>query len=320
MNVRSIGKRRPGFTLVELLVVIAIIGILVALLLPAIQAAREAARRTQCTNNLKQLGLALHNYHDTFERLPSAAYCKGNAIGHCHTWIETLFPFIEQQTVFDQINFSVDNHQGVNPSVLNGLLIDGLLCPSDPDAGLFPNSRESGYTPGSGESMGANYVPCAGPLHMNECTVAALSPNINCKSTGGARGDVDAPGMFNGGRDSYQFRDCLDGTSNTFLVGETLPAYNTFNMYFASHMHIGTCNVPPNAFKIAAYSTGCPKHDVRPSSPRCYARMGGYNSQHPGGVLMALTDASTVFIADTIDYRTWCFLGDKADKEAVGDY
>ena len=307
---------RRGFTLVELLVVIAIIGILVALLLPAVQAAREAARRSQCNNNQKQIVLALHNYHDTYKKFPAASYCGvtgTSTIGHCHTWIESLFPFIEQQQLFDQIDFNVANHQGVNPSVLNNKIIDGLMCPSDPDRGLYPNSREAGYTPGAGDSLGANYIPCAGPLHMNICPITALSPNINCKGNGGARLDEDAPGMFTGGRRSYDFTKCQDGTSNTFLIGETLPIYNSFDMYFASHMHIGTNNPPPNYHQIY---TACPKsRNARVDT--CYAHMGGFKSVHPGGVLMGMTDGSVQFISETIDYSTWCYLGDKEDKVPV---
>jgi len=311
-----------GFTLVELLVVIAIIGVLVALLLPAVQQAREAARRMQCTNHLKQLALALHNYHDTYQKFPAAAYCGGPVrvsgttdIARCHTWIESLFPFIEQGPVFDQIDFSVGNNLGVNPAILNTIDIASLYCPSDPDAGMFVNTRENAYTPGpdfGGKSMGANYRVSAGPLHMNTCTIPAMTPNINCKSTGGARLAVDAPGMFNGGNKSYKFASAEDGTSNTFLLGEHLPAYNTFGMYFASHMHISTTNPPPNYFKVR---DDCPKSDTRIGT--CYAHMGGFHSRHPGGLNMAMTDGSITFIPETIDYMVWNFLGDKADGQPV---
>ena len=314
--------RRSGFTLVELLVVIAIIGILIALLLPAVQAAREAARRTQCTNNLKQIALAIHTYHDVYKVFPAAAYCGTTGtsqIGHCHSWLESLLPQLEQAPLFGQINFKVANNMDVNPAVLNEIVINGLMCPSDPDRGLLPNARERGYLPippDGSKSLGANYVPCAGPLHMNLCPIPAMDPNINCKGTGGARWDEDAPGMFTGGRKSYSLSMCNDGTSNTFLIGETLPIYSTFHMYFISHMHIGTSNTPPNYQKIY---TACPKApDSRIDA--CYAYMGGYMSGHPGGVVMALSDGSVRFASDTIDYRTWVFLGDKDDGQQPGAY
>jgi prepilin-type N-terminal cleavage/methylation domain-containing protein len=319
-------RKSKGFTLIELLVVIAIIAILIALLLPAVQQAREAARRTQCKNNLKQLGLSLHNYHDTYNLLPGASYCGvtgTTTIARCHTWVEMLLPYFEQAALFSQIDFKVANHQGVNPSVLNGWINAGLMCPSDPDSGLYPNSREASYTPGTGNSLGANYVPSAGPLHMNVCPVPALVPNTNCLSTGGAREAVSAPGMFNGGYRSYAFRDCTDGTSNTFLIGETLPLYSTFHMYFASHMHIGTQNPPPNFQKTytPCNTTTFTKDQLRATRQgTCYAYMGGFMSQHTGGVQMCLTDGSVRFISENIDYNTWTFLGNREDGKALADF
>ena len=183
------GLRTRGFTLVELLVVIAIIGILVALLLPAIQAAREAARRTQCSNNIKQIALALHNYHDTYLILPAGNYDGtggGDTRQHRHTWMCSLLPHIEQQAVFDQLNFNLQTDAAPNFQVLNGLEIKSLICPSDPYGGLLQNDRHDngGWNgPGNnGKTMGQNYAPCGGPLNMNACPVPAMTPNINCKS------------------------------------------------------------------------------------------------------------------------------------------
>lgn len=321
---RTSSKR--GFTLVELLVVIAIVGVLVALLLPAVQAAREAARRASCMNNVKQIALGLHNYHDAFKTLPSAAYCTDASTyaqtHQCHTWVETLFPFIEQQNVHDQIDFTILTSAGGNPAVLNDLVIDGLLCPSDPDAGLLPNKRDSSFLPNfSGSSMGANYVPSAGPITMNLCPVADLSsdptnPLNNCQSSNGGSFDNETPGMFTGGRKSYGLAACTDGTSNTFMIGETLPIYSSLHMYFASHMHIGSTNSVPNYHKIY---TGCPKSaDVRVDT--CFAWMGGFKSQHAGGVQMGFADGSVHFIAETIDYRTWVHLGDRKDGAVIGEF
>lgn len=311
--------RRRGFTLIELLVAIAIIAVIVSLLLPAVQFSREAARSVACRNHLKQLALALHLYHDAAGQLPSAAYCGvpgSSTIQHCHVWIESLLPYIEQQAKHAQINFNIANHVGVNPSVLNGWAPELLQCPSDPDRGLYPNSRESNYTPGNGESLGANYLACAGPLHMNLCPIPPLTPNINCKGNGGARLNEHAPGMFAGGWRGYRFRDCTDGLSSTFLLGETLPVYNTFHMYFASHLHIGSSNPPPN---YHLKTSECPPaRNARVGN--CYATMSGFKSAHRGGMHMAFADGAVKFVSDSIDYAVWCYLGDKDDGQTLGGW
>ena len=125
-------QRKRGFTLVELLVVIAIIGVLVALLLPAVQAAREAARRMSCGNNLKQLGLALHNYHDTFNTFPPGGITPGNCCGtpSAATWTIFILPFIEETALQNQYNFNVWNRDPVNAQVRESF-IKAYLCPSD---------------------------------------------------------------------------------------------------------------------------------------------------------------------------------------------
>ncbi len=322
---RSANPRR-AFTLVELLVVIAIIGILIALLLPAVQAAREAARRSQCSNNVKQLALALHNYHDSYKTFPGSAYCPfnpgGNTIQHCHNWVESILPYVEQGSAYDQIEFRIGNHQGNNTVVLGSITASVFQCPSDPDRGMYPNSRDQNYTPYNasvtapvtgGASLGANYVGCIGPSHVNSCVIPAMTPNINCKGTRYPRYEDEAPGMFTGGRKAYDFSKCSDGTSNTFLLGETLPIYDSLQMLFGSHAHMGSCNIPPNYHKIST----CPKsRDSRPPG-NCYQQMSGFRSEHPGGLQMALTDGSVRFISETIDYPTWCYLGDRDDEQPV---
>lgn len=330
------GGRRlaQGFTLVELLVVIAIIGILIALLLPAVQAAREAARRSQCANNLKQISLGTHNYVDTNKVFPPSATIPAGlgTINHGHSMIEFMLPFIEQKTAYDQIDFRFANNTTTpnNRAVLNAIQPAVLMCPSDPDRGMFPNTREDGYTPATAdsdtsESLGANYVGCGGPVSMNMCVIAAMTPNINCKAPSPSGGTVlpryndEAPGMFNGGYKCTDFSKCKDGSSNTILIGESLPAYNSFGMYFSSHAgNIASVNIPPNYHKVYTACTKAGNKSARQDT--CYAYMGGYKSEHPGGLQVALTDASVRFISETIDYSIWCYLGDKEDGVAISGF
>lgn len=337
MSVRN-NDRMPslylrGFTLVELLVVIAIIGILVALLLPAVQAAREAARRAECLNNIKQWALAFHNYHDTYGQLPPGSDCDHNSaayIQHCHSYAEFVLPFMEQSAVYDQIDFAVDNDLGVNPDVLNELVIGGWTCPSDPDAGLMDNGREPNYLPGGAgtRSLAQSYAPCGGPLEFNLCPYPEIRPAgrgaevINCLSQrGGAllgngpnRGrSLGAPGLFVGGPVAYSFKTCTDGLSNTLMVGECLPAYTSHKMYFNSVFNAATTNPPINWFKDADIAELCPKtYDKRVGD--CHAYMGGYASEHPGGINVGFGDGSLRFLNEDIDYLVYQYMGNKADE------
>ena len=225
----NIVKRHRGFTLIELLVVIAIIAVLIALLLPAVQQAREAARRTQCKNNMKQIGLALHNYHDSYNTFPPGwvSRWKQNPDlttfpGQSWGWASFLLPAIDQGNIYNQINFSVGFPAGydvtgttVIASAANSLLgveatkISAFQCPSsdNPSALYF----RCGTGPGNGNrgSIGApsNYVGVTGgPLF--DTMVSAASGTI------GTNG-----GTF-GGNSKVGIRDMIDGTSNTVVVGE----------------------------------------------------------------------------------------------------
>jgi len=179
--VLHIPHRRSAFTLVELLVVIAIIGVLVALLLPAVQAAREAARRSQCVNNLKQLGLTTHNYHDTYRNFPAG---HNNAGTYAWGWGTFILPFMEQGNLFDQLNPNVRTGQYPDtvPTGTNiyNTPIDAFVCPSDPGEDVNPHYRNFSKS---------NYPP------SNMMFPAGIGNELS-------------------------FRSITDGTSNTIMVGE----------------------------------------------------------------------------------------------------
>ncbi len=213
---------RRGFTLVELLVVIAIIGILVGLLLPAVQAAREAARRMQCSNNLKQIGLAIHNYHDAFSLLPAGCNGLPNAAGtsfngHGWVWHAAILPYIEQTALYEAIqggdglgNEKGDQNTG-KPLVVRDTTVSVFWCPSQTDVRY--GAQKNGYQP-------SNYNGNMGTRIGNG--------NDNCICTGIATlNDMQTKpwGCMNGNGVFYvssrtKFRDVLDGLSNTIFVSE----------------------------------------------------------------------------------------------------
>jgi prepilin-type N-terminal cleavage/methylation domain-containing protein len=316
MACRILARRRSAFTLVELLVVIAIIGILVALLLPAVQAAREAARRTQCGNNLKQLGLAVHNYHDTYKTLPPGGMnCPNHPVTPCNgwdldpgpwmtTWSICILPFMEQQPLFDKYDAKRHNMDSVNLPVLQTFL-ETYLCPSD----LNTQRLEE---PSSGPANGLN-------VRLAPGSYAAVSGVADVR--GGPHWDEDTNRnplwrgamhvvvQRNSGRNIglERLADIIDGTSNTLLIGE----YHTkttnrrrrfwgyaYSGYNQSGIHLGsptTFGFPDFDLCDAAPPTGAGAHNN--DCKRAFA------SFHPGGVQFALADASVRFVPKTIDFN-----------------
>ncbi|GAC1475473.1 MAG: DUF1559 domain-containing protein [Isosphaeraceae bacterium] len=283
-------RKQRGFTLIELLVVIAIIAVLIALLLPAVQAAREAARRIQCVNNLKQIGLAMHNYHDAHSTLsPGYTYRSGYSTGG-FGWAAMILPQIEQSPIFNAINYSLPAWSLDNSTVCTQVL-NSYQCPTDYTATKGVLEREGlRYARSS-------YVACFGPADMD------FTPE-------------DRQGLFS--RNSRtRFADVTDGLSQTLAGGERSNAVYLYVIGSAKHFDLET--VWPGAIKEnpvddhahttlfqSASLINSPKFDDRNSM-----------SFHSGGSNYLFGDGSVKFLKLSIDLGVYQSLGTRAGGEVV---
>ncbi len=330
-----------GFTLIELLVVIAIIAVLIALLLPAVQQAREAARRTQCKNNLKQLGLAMHNYHDTTLRFPYAQSGRSQLVSPSysyvvvanstsHTWSEFILPYIEQAPLYNQINFSTDNVSSVgtpnNFGLLNNMTVKWQQCPSNAYATTFKTIDGKAYWADSAGPGGGNvlnntplcYGVMSGPASTSiiwgtfpDCAAAGTPaycqwPNSTARPAIAA----EMPGVFGDGPVCSSIRDITDGTSSTIMMGEQRGELNQWNGVFSTSQLLVTAMKinSPNMLRM------------NPSSGPDYLNNDGAASFHVGGAHFLMADGSARFISENIDFQTYNNLGNKADGAVVGDF
>ena len=298
--------RRRGFTLIELLVVIAIIAILIALLLPAVQQAREAARRSTCKNNLKQLGIALHNYHDTHSAFPYGAMSANLGSGNGQAWSEAtwalmILPFVEQTPLYNRLsaaNIAMSNYPESSQAAsdIANSFVPVFGCPSDPNSGKTTGNKGlSDYNDG----FCSNYSACAGStaLIANNGTVTATA----AKYTAGN-------GMFYA-LSNNKFRDVVDGTSNTAMLGEHLllpdPATERDwrgRIFRGSWVGVlFSTRLPPNTptqdqLIRCANTTAAPCNTGQGSSNEMFLR-----SQHTGGVQICMADGSVRFVSENID-------------------
>ncbi len=298
-------KRNKGFTLVELLVVIAIIGILVGLLLPAVQAAREAARRMECSNNLKNLGLAVHNYHDTYKALPPGyvhhTWMANDTDDSKWGWGALVLPFVEQAPLHESLdvgNRPLGDAVGTpNLLALMQTRIATYRCPSDvaPDLNTVgdrkilagPNTSGGPY-----ETAVSNYVGVHG---------------IAWRSDNGARGTRGLFHMLGGSAPAVaiRFRDILDGTANTLMIGERAWQYKRDDNDAWTSTGAGSIygirdnkNLQKNS-GVVGTSLARINFSFDNNSAR---RRSLFSSFHPGGAQFALGDASVRFIPETIDF------------------
>jgi prepilin-type N-terminal cleavage/methylation domain-containing protein/prepilin-type processing-associated H-X9-DG protein len=324
--------RRHGFTLIELLVVIAIIGILIALLVPAVQKIREAANRAKCANNLKQLALACHNYHDTHGYLPPGGILNppSDARYNQGGWLIYVLPFMEQENLFRQIpNLGVPYRDSIREAVAAGIIpakLSYLRCPSDPDAPELPLTNYTGSQgPQSWQGIcGAANDPhqkyCNGtsddlPRPLNPLTYPGYTASANLgKTTDGSL----VRGMFGTWGPRLKLASATDGTSDTLLLGETLPGENRMRDNHWAQAGPGralTTIIPINYHTNYFDANGCTAAPLRYYANANVAD--GFRSWHSRGANFAMADGSVCFLSQTIDHQTFQYLGCRNDGQVV---
>ncbi len=338
MSNASANDRSRAFTLVELLVVIAIIGILVALLLPAVQAAREAARRTQCANNFKQIGVAMLNYESNFSQLPfgyvdcdadnpNEHYWRGHTV-----WVQVL-PFLEQASVEQQYDYDLRNTDAPNKPVTSAP-IAAFICPSDNARGRVLANDDN---PARIRLSRSNYVFSMGSetmlpdndgCHLVRCNLGACDPYPSADQL-----RTDGAFSIALGRQFAHFRD---GTSHTALASELIAGVDDLKhnshrwdvrgawayhlMGASSYTHLYTPNTSVGDLLLGGVNCvdhpeqGLPCKDEAPDWNEQFASA---RSRHPGGVQLLLADGHVTFTSETIDHTLWKSLGTLAGNEVV---
>jgi prepilin-type N-terminal cleavage/methylation domain-containing protein len=294
--------RRRGFTLIELLVVIAIIAILIALLLPAVQQAREAARRTECRNHLKEMGLALHNYHDTFGAFPIGhqhiGHFDGNLTnangGSAFGWSYYILPYVDQAPLYNQFNssfpiFNAGMPQAVANGALAGTPLQMFRCPSDE----MPDTENTGAVADAHDlpqHAMSSYKACAGSFFDGTNQAATV-----------AGGEQRINGLFF--RDSrVKIRDITDGTSNTIAVGEVRyesaangRLYGSWNVDFGYAQGNG-----PRLLAVVEFG-------INPPFAINAVQNASFHSSHEGGAFFLLGDGAVRFVSENIQNTGRCW-------------
>ena len=298
-------RQARAFTLVELLVVIAIIGVLVALLLPAVQSAREAARRMQCQNNLKQIGLALHNYHDTHMTFPPGAFWYGASSENRGSILIQLLPFIEQQNLYNRFDFTTNVD---SQTALQGTIIPGYTCPSDANRGLLNGLAIHNYAASAGPTPHIDSPSCTCGTGASFNAYTAVVPNSKYGGT------PDFAGPFYRTGKCTTMSDCRDGLSNTIYFGEVRRACSNHIKQGWMRSNNGNGLV---ATQVPINYNSCDDAASNPCNKPCnWSTELAFKSQHTGGAQFVLGDGSVHFYGETIDHAVYQLLGAKNDGKS----
>ena len=329
--------RRRAFTLIELLVVIAIIAVLISLLLPAVQSAREAARRAQCVNNMKQLGLAIHNYHDANGKFPAGLYLHpvfgppGLAWNNS-SWIVLLLPQMEQGPLHAAVNFNImwgDQlgggwrwnkavYMGQQNSTVRMTIVNSLICPSDDSQNIDNfNADEIIGQQAAGTSyvgnLGDNCLACApaaGTVTLcSDTGRLCRGPQLGHNRTAANGQDVENGGVAGSGifwawGSNVGINQITDGTSNTFMVGEQIRSVTRWNSWVHANQTIGSTAIPLN-------------YKLNPANVENWTRQYSFRSKHAGGANFAMADGSVKFIKESISFPIYQGLSTRAQGEII---
>jgi prepilin-type N-terminal cleavage/methylation domain-containing protein len=311
-------SKRSGFTLVELLVVIAIIGILIALLLPAVQAAREAARRSQCTSNLSQLGIALHLYQGVYEVFPPGVVnpkgpIRSEPIGYHMSWLVQILPYVEEQVLFDHIDFSQGAYAKKNAPAA-AINVRLFTCPSDGGSARYGSWSSAPSAAAPPEDLGprgtSNYAGCH---HDVEAPIAADNHGV----------------LFLNSR--IRPRDVKDGLSHTLFVGEKGIEPNDLGWMSGTRATLRNTGALPSLGSVGRPGwmpmpgavLGPDASGAADPSPadteKQLLAVGSFNSSHPGGFNILLGDGAARFLSQAVTPQLFQQLGNRADGQLMDE-
>ncbi|MES2791215.1 MAG: DUF1559 domain-containing protein [Planctomycetota bacterium] len=328
---KSFEHRTRGFTLIELLVVIAIIGVLVALLLPAVQQAREAARRTQCRNNLKQLGLALHNYVDANGALPpggtrpaGTSISNGSNNSWGTSWITRVLPYIDQANIYTQYDFKIEPRSGTNVNLINKPL-NALLCPSDTVGANWVNPV--GWAPFAKGNYAANFGS-GNPWSGSDWSRQNLRGPFRAQYYYGAKLSEIQDGLSNtifvaeiiAGKEAADQRGTWAFPVGAFICGQSYYPDDITSAPYIELIPNGNALDDSRADRPTFCAASNTDRDLRCITWRSNMASLTARSKHVGGVNVLLGDGSGRFISDSINVKIWQSLLGQADGLVVGEF